>query len=93
MKNLVNTVLILCGVFSLRTYASDVQVDLTTPRGSLIKLDIYNPGLQSVLLLGPGQGCGPRLDTYDAIAAEAKGKGFTVVRLYWAYCVADAYFG
>ncbi|MGZ3771439.1 MAG: alpha/beta family hydrolase [Bdellovibrio sp.] len=27
---------------------------------------------------------------YDAIAAEAKGKGFTVVRLYWAYCVADS---
>lgn len=69
--------------------AADIQVDLTTPRGSLVKLDIYNPGLGSLLLLAPGQGCGARYDMYNAIAAEAKESGFTLVRLFWAYCVAD----
>jgi len=76
-------------LFSFDVLASDLQVDLKTPRGNLIKLDIYNPGLQSVLLLGPGQGCSPRLDMYNAIASEAKTNGFTVVRLYWGYCISD----
>jgi len=46
--------------------------------------------MKSVLLLGPGQGCNPRLDMYNAIANEAKDKDFTVVRLYWAYCIIDS---
>ncbi len=89
MKNLINTFASIALLASLSAGAADQQVDLNTPRGSLIKLDIYNPGLPSALLMGPGQGCSPRLDMYGALAAEAKEKGVTLVRLYWAYCVAD----
>jgi predicted alpha/beta-hydrolase family hydrolase len=75
-------------VVSLNAWAAaDKTVDLVAPRGSLIKIDIYNPGLPSVLLLAPGSGCGSRRDMYAAFAAEAKNKGMTLVRLYWAYCV------
>lgn len=65
------------------------RFDWTTPRGAKIAVDVYNYGADSVLVLAPGQGCSPRLDLYDAIGEEAKRKGFTLVRLYWAYCVAD----
>lgn len=70
-------------------HASDRQVDLTTPDGRLIKLDIYNPGADRVVLLAPGQGCNPRLEMYDSFAAEARTQSLTLVRMYWAYCVAD----
>jgi predicted alpha/beta-hydrolase family hydrolase len=66
------------------------QVDLTTPRGSLIKLDIYNPGLSKLLLLAPGSGCGKQLSLYNTLATQANEHGFTVVRLYWAYCIQDS---
>ena len=74
---------------SFSAFAGDQTLERKTPRGAMIKLDVYNPGLSSVLLLGQGQGCGARNDLYDAIGAEAKTHGFTVVRLVWAYCVAD----
>ncbi len=88
MKNLI---LFLTTAFATSFFAqaSDLQIDLNTQRGSLIKIDIYNPGLASLLVLAPGQGCNARLDMYDSIAGEGKTAGFTVVRLYWAYCVAD----
>jgi len=76
-------------VFALSASAADQTVDIKTPRGSLIKIDIYNPGLPTALFIGPGQGCTPRLDMYGALATEAKVHGFTLVRLYWAYCVAN----
>lgn len=81
-------VIVLSGV-TFSAFGSDHQVDLQTPRGSKIKVDIYNPGSMNVLLLAPGQGCNPRLEMYDRIAAEAKIHGFTVVRMYWAYCLTE----
>jgi predicted alpha/beta-hydrolase family hydrolase len=79
-------IIFLC-LFPAFAFAADKQVELQTSHGAVL-LDIYNPGLASVLLLAPGAGCGPRLDMYDPIAATARSKGFTLVRLYWAYCVA-----
>lgn len=70
-------------------HASDRQLDLTTSDGRLIKLDIYNPNADRVVLLAPGQGCNPRLEMYDTLANEARTKNITLVRMYWAYCVAD----
>ncbi len=90
MKVLLNSITaILFCIFCFNASASNLQVDVKTPQGALIKLDIYNSGSHSVLLLAPGQGCNPRLDMYDTIATEAKANGFTVVRLYWAYCISD----
>lgn len=90
MKKMINMIMVIaCSVFSLIASAFDQQISLKTPRGSLIKIDIYNPGQKSVLVMGQGQGCGPRFELYDPIGAEAGLNGFTVVRLYWAYCVAD----
>jgi hypothetical protein len=80
---------ILFSFLSLHALASDQQVELLTPRGQAIQLDIYNPGQANLLILAPGQGCRPRLDIYDAIGLEGLSSGFTVVRLYWAYCIAD----
>jgi predicted esterase len=74
---------------SLNSYSFDSQIDLKTSRGALIKLDIYNSGFSSVLIIGPGQGCNLRPDLYGSIAEEAKVNGFTVINLHWAYCVAD----
>jgi predicted alpha/beta-hydrolase family hydrolase len=87
MKYFSALVTLALGIVSISASASDQQIDIKTPRGSLIKLDIYNPGSPKVLLLAPGQGCSARLEMYDAIAAEAKLRGFTVVRTYWAYCL------
>lgn len=84
MRSLLILVLFVLGTSA---FAADKSVDLVTARGSFIKIDIYNPGATKALLLAPGQNCGPRLDMYDAIAAEAKNQGFTLVRLYWAYCL------
>ena len=67
--------------------ASSQQLELKTPRGVTIKIDTYNVGLRKALVLAPGQGCNARLDMYDAIASEAQKNNFTVVRLYWAYCL------
>lgn len=89
MKKIIYAFASLALLTSLNAGAADRQVDLNTPRGSLIKLDIYSPGLPTVLLMGPGQGCNARLDMYGALATEAKENGVTLVRLYWAYCVAD----
>ncbi|MGZ3692644.1 MAG: alpha/beta family hydrolase [Bdellovibrionota bacterium] len=76
--------------FSLSSaWAADRQVTLRTSDGRQVFLDIYNPGGRSALLLAPGAGCGPRLDMYDMLAAAAQAKGYTLVRLYWAYCVAS----
>jgi predicted alpha/beta-hydrolase family hydrolase len=79
----------LLSLISFDSFASDLQVELKTPRGRSIQIDIYNPGLKNVLILGPGAGCRPRLDIYESVAQEGKNNGFSVVRLYWAYCVAD----
>jgi predicted alpha/beta-hydrolase family hydrolase len=89
MKTFISAFVSIALFASLSAVGADQQVDLQTPRGSLVKIDIYNPGLPTALLMGPGQGCSARLDMYGALAAEAKEKGFTLVRLYWAYCVAD----
>jgi len=77
-------------LIALPAFAADQSVDLTTPRGEIAKLDIYNPGAAKALVLAPGQGCSARLDMYDAIGEEARKAGFTLVRLYWAYCVKDS---
>jgi|GEM_PF-5968218 len=75
-------------IFPLASQAGQ-SVDLTTPRGAAIKLEVYNPGESRALLLGPGQGCNARLDLYESLAREAKAAGTTLVRIYWAYCVAS----
>lgn len=80
-------------MISVNGQAFDQQIQLNTPRGSMIKIDIYNPGKNLALLLAPGQDCNPRLDLYDSIAAEAKSNDFTLVRLYWSYCVANPQHG
>lgn len=74
-------------IWSLTASAAPAEktFELTTPRGSIVKVDVYHPGESKVLLLAQGQGCSPRLDLYDAIAEQAH--GFTVARLYWSYCV------
>lgn len=88
MKTLVHSIaiLVLCAC-AFNATAADKTVELTTPRASLIKLDIYNPGSPAVLLLAPGSSCSPRLDMYDALALEAKTQPMTLVRVYWAYCL------
>lgn len=75
--------------FTSALMAAEKTVDLTTSRGSRIQLDIYNLGMKKALVMAPGQGCNPRLDMYEAIGKQAKNHGYTLVRLYWAYCVAD----
>lgn len=89
MKSLVISVITAACAFSVNALAVDRQVELKTPRGSLVKIDIYNLGLSKALVMGPGQRCSARLDMYGALATEAKSNGYTLVRLYWAYCVAD----
>lgn len=87
LLSLAHVVVTACVSFSAN--ASNMQVDLKTPRGSTIKVDVYNPGAKRVMLLAQGQGCNARLEMYDAIAREAKADDFTLVRLYWAYCVTE----
>lgn len=70
-----------------RSWAADLEIELKTPRNTTIKLDVYNPGFSSAVLLGPGQGCNPRTDLYEALAREAGSAGYTLVRVYWAYCL------
>lgn len=72
---------------ALSAQAADQNISLTTARGAQIQLDIYNAGQPSVLVLAPGSGCGPRLDMYDRLGGAAAQNGFTLVRLYWAYCL------
>jgi predicted esterase len=80
--------LLVFGFVSSRIFAAPPSqaLDLSTARGTHIRLDIYNPGEGKILILGQGQGCSPRLDLYEAIAAQAR--GFTLARIYWSYCVA-----
>jgi predicted esterase len=74
-------------LLALTAFAADREVSLFTPRGEAIRLDVYNHGAPTALLLAPGGSCSPRLDMYDSLAEQAKNKNITLVRLYWAYCV------
>lgn len=82
MRNLVWIFLILVG---LPVFAESVNIH--TPRGVEIRLDIYAKGHARALLLAPGQGCNPRLDLYETLADEAGRQGVTLIRMYWAYCL------
>lgn len=64
-------------------------VELKTPRGRLIKLDVYNPGSAKAVVLAPGESCNPRSNLYQPLADEAGRNGFSLIRVYWAYCVSD----
>lgn len=67
------------------------SLNLTTPRGAAIVIDLYDgaPAAETLVLLAPGQGCSARLEMYDRLATEAAATGHRLARLYWAYCVKD----
>ncbi|MBX3019071.1 MAG: hypothetical protein KF767_14380 [Bdellovibrionaceae bacterium] len=80
-------------LISLSTLAAPAKksVEILTPRGAKIVIDLYDgaPGATRLMLLAPGQGCNARLEMYDRLAEESQDTGVRLARLYWAYCVAD----